>query len=92
MLVLVPISVQQPPKMEAYETGIRIFEEDTPNDFESAITTGKSTTTTGVLLIKAEIIATKQSNIIKISVSQFAKFLQDIAIRFPIPCIYLKLY
>ena len=29
MLVLVPINVQQPPKMEAYETGIRIFEEDT---------------------------------------------------------------
>ena len=65
IFVLVPISVQQPPKIDAYETGISILDEEIPNDFDNAITTGKSTTTTGVLLIKADTIATKQSSIIK---------------------------
>ena len=76
--------------MEAYETGIRIFEEDTPSDFESAITTGSSTTTTGVLLRKQ-----KSMPLNKVVEAYRYPVLQSFCrnlIRFPIPCFYLKLY
>ena len=58
MFVLVPISVQQPPKIDAYEIGINSFDDATPKARESAMATGKRITTTGVLLIKAEKQAT----------------------------------
>lgn len=59
IFVLVPTSVQHPPKIEAYDTGINILEEETPNFLEREITTGNKTTTTGVLLMNAETSATK---------------------------------
>ena len=62
MFVLVPISVQQPPKIDAYEMGSNNFEEATPRVRESPIATGSRITTTGVLLIKAEKQATAVSN------------------------------
>ena len=63
ILVLVPTKVQQPPKMEAYETGISNLEEETPNCLDRAKITGSKTTTTGVLFTKAEISATMPSKI-----------------------------
>ena len=63
ILVLVPTKVQQPPKMEAYETGISNLEEETPSCLDRAKITGSKTTTTGVLFTKAEISATRPSKI-----------------------------
>ena len=63
IFVLVPIKVQQPPKIDAYETGINIFDAEIPKDFERAITTGNKTTTTGVLFINAETMATRHKRI-----------------------------
>ena len=57
-LVLVPSSVQVPPNIDAYESGISSFEEAIPISRESVSTTGINTMTTGVLLIKAETAAT----------------------------------
>ena len=54
IFVLVPTKVQQPPKIEAYDTGISILEEGTPIFRDRLITTGRRTTTTGVLLINAD--------------------------------------
>ena len=47
ILVLVPMSVQQPPKIDAYEMGSNNFEEATPRVRESPIATGSRITTTG---------------------------------------------
>ena len=58
IFVLVQTKVQQPPKIEAYDTGISILEEGTPIFRDRLITTGRRTTTTGVLLINAETKAT----------------------------------
>ena len=41
MFVLVPIRVQQPPKIDAYEIGINSFDDATPKARESAMATGK---------------------------------------------------
>lgn len=62
MFVLVPKRVQQPPNIDAYETGISIFEEETPNFRDKEKTTGNNTTTTGVLLMKPETKATSKSS------------------------------
>ena len=56
--MLVPTKVQQPPKMEAYETGINILEDETPSFLDKVNITGSNTTTTGVLFTKADTRAT----------------------------------
>ena len=58
MLVEVPMSVQVPPRMEAKESGISSLEGDRPRAAASEIMMGMNTTTTGVLLMNAEISAT----------------------------------
>ena len=68
--MLVPTKVQQPPKIEAYETGISIFDEETPIALERLITTGSNTTTTGVLFTNADTKATSANKIIKYELPQ----------------------
>ena len=74
IFVLVPTKVQQPPKIEAYETGISIFEEETPIVRERLITTGSNTTTTGVLFTKAD---TKATSANKININLRYPYLQN---------------
>ena len=57
-LVLVPIKVQVPPKIDAYESGINNFDEAIFMLLAKVKITGMSTITTGVLFIKAEAAAT----------------------------------
>ena len=52
------MSVQSPPKMEANESGMSSFDGFNPRDAASEIMMGMKTTTTGVLLMKAESTAT----------------------------------
>ena len=75
IFVLVPTKVQQPPKIEAYETGISIFEEETPIVRDRLITTGSKTTTTGVLLINAD---TKATSANKKSINLRYPYLQNL--------------
>ena len=61
MLVDVPISVQQPPKMDAKLNGMSSRVGATPMAVDSWMTTGMKTATMGVLLMKALITATVSS-------------------------------
>ena len=49
--------------MDAYEIGIKSFDEATFNERDNAIATGNKITTTGVLLINADKQATTESKI-----------------------------
>ena len=53
-LVDVPISVVVPPKIDAKDRGISNLDGEIFNDLASRIATGINTTTTGVLLMKAD--------------------------------------
>ena len=75
IFVLVPTRVQHPPKMEAYETGINNFEEETPSVRDKLMTIGNKTTTTGVLLIKADKKATETN---KTKVNFIYPYLQNL--------------
>jgi hypothetical protein len=58
ILVEVPIRVQVPARIEAYEIGMRNFEGLKPNSQLRLVIMGMKRTTTGVLLMKAENMAT----------------------------------
>ena len=57
-LVLVPISVQTPPRIVAYERGMSSFVAAMPCRSAQRLIMGAKMTTTGVLLRKAEMKAT----------------------------------
>jgi hypothetical protein len=60
--------------MEAYDTGISNFEDETPRVRDRLMTIGNKTTTTGVLLIKAE---RKATNTNKTNVNLTYPYLQN---------------
>lgn len=72
-LVEVPISVVVPPKIAAKETGIRKRDGATPSDRASPMATGITTTTMGVLLMKALIPITPAISAIR-AVAGWAPF------------------
>ena len=57
MFVLVPISVQTPPRMVAYESGMKSLDGAMPVRFDRSLTTGRNIATMGVLFRNADRLA-----------------------------------